>query len=48
MKLVILFIIKNRERSQEKDDIIISQKLTNLNQYVINNHKQKKSDKINR
>ena len=36
---------KNRERSQEKDDIIISQKLTNLNQYVINNHKQKKLGK---
>ena len=36
---------KIREKSQEKDDLLISQKLTNLNQFVINNHKQKKLGK---
>ena len=36
---------KIREKSQEKDDLLISQKLTNLNQFVINNHKQKKLSK---
>ena len=36
---------KIREKSQEKDDLLVSQKLTNLNQYVINNHKQKKLGK---
>ena len=36
---------KIREKSQEKDDLLVSQKLTNLNQYVINNHKQKKLSK---
>ena len=36
---------KIREKSQEKDDLLISQKLTNLNQFMINNHKQKKLGK---
>ena len=36
---------KIREKSQEKDDLLISQKLTNLNQFVINDHKQKKLGK---
>ena len=36
---------KIREKSHEKDDLFISQKLTNLNQFVINNHKQKKLSK---